>query len=68
MVTRNGLRDGWIDYYLGAFFVFHIYNIFPDFAPVIRNGWEYWRGLVRIITRGEYWRRFYKSLIIINLL
>ena len=20
MVTRNGLRNGWIDYYLGAFF------------------------------------------------
>ena len=63
MVIRNGLRNGWIDYYLGAFFVFHIYNIFPDFAPVIRNGWEYWRGLVRIITRGEYVRGLVRNII-----
>jgi hypothetical protein len=53
---KEWLRNGWIIYYLGAFFVFHTYNIFTIFAPVIRNGWEYWRGLVRIITRGEYGR------------
>ena len=59
MGLRNGLRNGWIiNYYLGAFFELYIYNNFTIFAPVIRNGWEYWRGLVRIITRGEYWRGF----------
>ena len=62
-VQGMGLRNGWIMYYFfGAFFEFFVHNIFAIFAPVIRDGWEYWRGLVRIITRGEYWRGLVRNI------
>jgi hypothetical protein len=40
----GGWRNGWIDYYFGAFFVFSYIEYFPDFAPRM-NGWiDYYFG------------------------